>query len=125
MSKLRTISAVMLFTVLLFAFAADSPGMTEDEMKRSIESYIAAEKLGDYAVMAELLGVGEGELKQALKDYVEGLKSYFAGRLNLRLKEIRFGGHQIIFLRPGKKEAFVGQEVNVYLENGGKLRRQH
>lgn len=114
-----------LSSMLLLMAAHSSLGLTAEEMEQRIDSYLIAEKSGDYATMASLMGVDEVELRQAVSDYLEGLKSYFSIRLNLQLKEIRFGGYRIIFLRPGENEAFVGQEVYVYFSESGRLRRQH
>lgn len=111
--------------MLPFMAASNSSGLTVEEMEQRIESYLVAEKSGDYAIMAGLMGVHEGELKQAISDYLERLKNYFSDRLKLQLKEIRFGGHRILFLRPERDEAFVGQEVYVYFKESGRLRRQH
>lgn len=115
----------LLCMIFPFITPGNSSGLTAEEMERRIESYLVAEKSGDYATMASHLGVHEVELKQAIDDYIEGLRNYFSNRLNLQLKEIRFGEHRIIFLRSGKDEAFVGQEVYVYFEESGRLRRQH
>lgn len=115
----------LLSLMLPFIAASNSSGLTAEEMERRIESYLAAEKTGDYATMAGLMGVDEAELRQAVSDYFEDLKSYFSIRLNLQLKEIRFGDYRIIFLRPGRDEAFVGQDVYAYFSESGRLRRQH
>lgn len=125
MNLFRAISAWLLFLMLTFTPTDYSLGLTEEEIEQKIESYVAAEKSGDYSTMAKLLGVGEEKLKQAINDYLESLRSYFANRLNLRFKKMRFGTHRIIFVRPGKNEAFVGQEVYIYFEDAGGLRRQH
>ena len=114
-----------LSSMLLLMAAHSSLGLTAEEMGRRIESYLVAEKSGDYTAMARLMGVDEIELREAVSDYFEGLKSYFSIRLNLQLKEIRFGDYSIIFLRPERDEAFVGQEVYVYFSESGRLRRQH
>lgn len=121
----RKISVLPLFLTLVFVPVVSSYAMTEEDMVGKIESYLSAEKDGDYAVMAELLGMDEAELRRAVGSYMEGLKSYFAERLNLKLKEIRYGKYNIIFVRPGRNEAFVGQQIYVYFEDSGGLRRQH
>lgn len=125
MKKLLTVSAVLLLLALTFMAVDYSLALTRQEIELKIETYLSAEKADDYVTMASLLGVEQEELQRSIKDYMDGLKSYFADRLNLQLKELRFEKHFIIFMRPGKDEAFVGQEIYIYFEDAGRLRRQH
>ncbi len=129
MNKSKKMSAslatVLLSLILVFSTAGRPLALTELEMRFKIEAYIAAEKADDYETMARLLGKDADELRQGLEAYMELLKLRFAQTMSLNFTGVSFGEHWILFIRPEKREAYVGQQSYAHFRTRGSVQRRH